>query len=73
MQVADILRLMLLLCCAGMAVLAFLYLSQRRLLWWQFILWEALAIALPVLGPFIVIAFKPGESNIHRTRRPSGF
>lgn len=73
MQTADILRLMLLLCCVGMAVLALFSLRQRRLLWWQFILWETLAIAVPLLGPFIVIAFKPGEDHTHRLKRFSRF
>ncbi|MCE1252391.1 MAG: hypothetical protein LWX83_02455 [Anaerolineae bacterium] len=71
METADILRLILLLGCAGMAVMAFVYLRRRRLQWWQFILWETLAIILPVLGPFLVIVFKPGESygSIQETRR----
>jgi hypothetical protein len=63
MHPADILRYGLILGCGGMAWIALSYLRQRQLFWWQQLLWSLLAISLPLLGPFLVIASQPGKSR----------
>ncbi len=66
MSGVDVLRVMLVVCIVGMATLAMVYLAQRRLAWHQYLGWGLVALIFPVLGPFLVIANRPGE----RRRRP---
>ena len=66
MSGADVLRILLGVCIAGMLALAAAYLVQRRLAWHQYLGWGLVALIFPVLGPFLVIANRPGE----RRRRP---
>jgi hypothetical protein len=61
MPTAQIVRMLLIIIAAGMAVLALYYLSQRKLRWWAYLGWGLLAILVPMLGPFLVIALRPGE------------
>jgi hypothetical protein len=63
MHAADILRYGLLLGCACMVLIAMLYLRQRRLFWWEYLIWGLLAVGLPLLGPFLVILSQPGKSR----------
>lgn len=58
----DVLRALLLLCLAGMALLAALYLRHRRMTLYEYLAWGLLALFLPILGPFLVILSQPGES-----------
>lgn len=58
---ADILRWMLFLCLIGMLVFAVLFLQKRKLSTFSYVLWGLLAIMLPILGPYLVIAMRPGE------------
>ena len=60
MSGADVLRVMLVVCVVGMFALAMLYLFQRRLAWHQYLGWGLVALIFPVLGPFLVIANRPG-------------
>ena len=60
MNVPDVIRALLVVGMAGMALLAVFYLSRRRLAWWQVCGWGALALCLPVIGPFLVICLRPG-------------
>jgi hypothetical protein len=57
---ATILRFLL----AGYSIAAFIitifYLRYRRLALGEFAFWGCLALALPVVGPFFVIAARPG-------------
>lgn len=65
MDATDVLRTLLVLDIVGSAVLAVIYLSRRPLSAYAFFAWGLLAVLLPVIGPFVVIAARPG------TRRPS--
>ena len=69
MQTVDILRWGLLLSCGGMLLMALLFLAQRRLKPWQKLLWGALALGLPLLGPFLLIYCRPGERQSRRGTR----
>jgi hypothetical protein len=70
---AETLRLLLLLFLFAMYVLALLYLRRRPLTWSQFAVWGLFALLVPLLGPFLVILAKPGQtrprSAIVRARR----
>lgn len=50
-------------CLFGMVMMAVLYLRQRKLSTTAFVLWGLLALVLPVLGPFLVIVARPGETE----------
>ncbi len=61
MSTAAVVRTILWVDIIGMSLFALLYLRQRRLSWWGYWGWGLLALLLPVLGPFLVIANRPGE------------
>ncbi len=61
MTPAEIIRILLILAAAAMALLALNYLRQRRLSGWALFGWGLLAVLLPLLGPFLVIAIRPGR------------
>lgn len=64
MPTRAFLLLLLLIMEIGMLLMAALYLSGRRGLGWlDYLAWGLLALVLPVLGPFLVIVFRPGESR----------
>lgn len=46
---------------AVMFLLAVLYLHRRRLSWLEYCAFGLLALFLPILGPFLVIALRPGQ------------
>ena len=71
MAMSDILRWGLLLGCGAMLLIALAYLYQRQLSWWKKLLWGALAMALPLLGPFLLIYCRPGETQARLVRRGS--
>jgi hypothetical protein len=49
------------------------YLRYRRLKPGEFVFWGLLAFALPVFGPFFVIAARPGpRKRLRRLRKGSG-
>ena len=58
---ADTLLLLLFASIGGMLLLAVLYLNQRKLSTLSFVLWGLLALSIPLLGPYLVIALRPGE------------
>lgn len=58
---ADALRLLLVLCALGMALLAAFYLRRRKLSLSEYIAWGLLLVLLPFLGPFLVILLRPGR------------
>ena len=43
-----------------MALLAIVFLSQRRLEWRAYCAWGLLAVLVPLLGPFLVVVYHPG-------------
>jgi hypothetical protein len=63
MSGAEVIRLVLLADILVMAFLAVFYLWQRKLSGLAFIMWGLVALVVPVLGPFLVIAARPGRWN----------
>jgi hypothetical protein len=63
MDTAGVIRTFLVVDAICMALLGLVYLRQRRLGWRAFCGWSLLAILVPVLGPFLVIASRPGSWN----------
>ncbi len=61
MGTAGVIRAILLVDIVVMALFALFYLRQRRMSWSSYCYWSLLAIGVPVLGPFLVIAKRPGE------------
>ncbi|MCC6147381.1 MAG: hypothetical protein IT308_07420 [Anaerolineaceae bacterium] len=61
MTTPDLLKVLLILTSAGMFVLAVFYLCRRRLSKLEYFAFGLLALALPILGPFVVIALRPGR------------
>lgn len=68
----DLLRLLLLLTVIGMATLALFYLRQRRMPPLDALAWVLLALLIPVLGPILVIAMRPGRPAPRNISRPLG-
>jgi len=58
---ADTLRILLFACLFGMVMVAVLYLRRRKLTTLAYFLWGLLALLLPVVGPYLVIAARPGQ------------
>ncbi len=61
MPVAVVLKAILVITILAMAFLAAFYLRRRQLSWAAYCFWGLVAISLPVLGPFLVIASRPGK------------
>lgn len=61
MTETGLLQALLVLDILGMALLAIFYLRQRPLSWLAFLGWGLLAVLVPILGPFLVIASRPGR------------
>jgi hypothetical protein len=61
MEKADVIRAMLVVDMVALALLALVYLRQRRMSMFAYLCWGFLAVLVPVLGPFFVIANRPGE------------
>ena len=51
----------------AMALLALVYLRQRRLSISEYLLWGLLAVLVPLLGPFLVIWSRPGLQSTGKT------
>lgn len=61
MGAAGVIRTILIVDIVILSLLALVYLRQRRMHWTSFFGWGLLAVLVPVLGPFMVIARRPGE------------
>jgi hypothetical protein len=61
MSVNEFLRILLIADILVMDLLAVFYLRNRQLSWLSFCAWGLLAFCLPVIGPFLVIAWRPGQ------------
>lgn len=66
MGAADLIRGMLLVVVVILALMAFFYLGRRRMIWPAYLVWGLVAVVLPVLGPLLVIALRPGEPLVRR-------
>jgi len=64
MGTAGVIRTFLLIDVIAIALLAIVYLRQRRMSWAAFFAWGMLALFVPVLGPFLVISKRPGEWDL---------
>jgi len=58
---SEIIRILLITCFLGMALVAILYLRQRRLPPLGYACWGLVALLIPFIGPFLVILSQPGE------------
>lgn len=65
MDAAGVIRTILIVDIVILSLLALIYLLQRRMHWTSFFGWGLLAVLVPVLGPFMVIARRPGEWDPH--------
>ena len=63
MNGAEILRGLLVADMLGMFALAVVYLRHRRLEWRLYLGWGLVALIFPVFGPFLVIAYHPGQAR----------
>ncbi len=63
MITADVVRTFLVVDAVALALLALVYLWQRRMSRTMLACWAAAAVLMPFLGPFLVIAKHPGEWN----------
>lgn len=64
----DILITLLIATFAGLLVIAWASLARRRLTWLEYLAYGALALMLPGLGPFLVVAFPPRRRRAERVR-----
>jgi len=58
---ADVLRFLLGFFLLAIFLLSMSFLSRRKMSWWAYAFWGTFALLLPALGPFFVIAYRPGE------------
>jgi len=65
---ADALRLFLVIFLVTIFLVAIFYLRRRKMSYWAYAFWGTFALLLPALGPFFVIAYRPGELV---SRKPS--
>ncbi len=70
MTTSDLLRILLLLTALGMIALALNYLRQRHLAWPDFLAWALLAVLVPIFGPCLVIALRPGQTESGQAQPP---
>jgi hypothetical protein len=66
---AETMRYLLAAFLIGMAFLALLFLRRRELTTSQIVGWGLLIVLVPLLGPFLVIAIKPGAERRPAARR----
>ena len=60
----EIMRALLLACLLSMLILAALFLRRRDLTFMAYLGWGLLALLLPFIGPYLVIAARPGRPNL---------
>ena len=58
----EILLTLLIACMIGEAILAALYLRTRSLSLSEFWGWALVIVLIPLLGPFLAIAVRPGQA-----------
>ena len=60
----EVMRFFVYICLFSMALLAVLFLRCRRLTIFEYLGWGLLALLLPIIGPYIVIAARPGRPRL---------
>jgi hypothetical protein len=63
MNIQVFLRFMLVFTALAMMVVAMAYLRRKSMNWGVFLFWGLLAIGLPYIGPFLVIALRAGQNG----------
>ena len=58
-----VLRILLVTTLVIMAILALVFLHHRRLPLMEWLGWGLLALAVPAIGPFLVLVIRPGQSR----------
>ena len=58
---AQILRVLLFVYLILIYAVSLLFLSRRKMSPTAYVLWGILALLLPAIGPFFLIAYRPGE------------
>ena len=66
MSTPEIIRILLLLDILAMGLLCMFFLRRRSMSWAEYLAWGLFAVALPVFGPFLVIALRPGRRAEHK-------
>lgn len=61
MSAPELLVIILVIFSVVMFLLALSYLCRRKLSWMEYGAFGLLALLVPVLGPFLVIALRPGR------------
>ena len=69
MEATTFLRFLLVIYFVAAFVAAIFYLRYRRAILLEYLLWGTVALVLPVLGPFLVIAARPGPRKRYRRLR----
>lgn len=65
----ETLRLLLIFFFVAIFLVAVSYLYQRKMSLWAYAFWGIFALLLPAIGPFFVIAYRPGEWKPRRRNR----
>ncbi len=63
MQTESIIRTLLLIVVILLAGMALLYLRKRSLPVTGYLFWVLIALTLPILGPILLIAMRPGQER----------
>jgi hypothetical protein len=63
MNISTGLLILLVLDIFSLALLAAFYLRRRQMSWFEYLFWGLLAVLIPIIGPFLVIISKPGNSR----------
>ena len=58
---ADTMRLLLVIFLVAIFLVAVSYLRRRKMSAWTYAFWGTFALLLPAIGPFFIIAYRPGE------------
>jgi len=64
MPAVLLIKIVLVVFCAALFLLAVGYLLRRRLTWFEYGAFGLLALLVPILGPFLVIALRPGQPRL---------
>lgn len=70
MDIQTLFRFLLVFTAMAMMVLAMAYLRHKSMNWSTFLLWGLLAIGVPYIGPFLVIALRAGQNNRQYETQP---